>query len=37
MYSADVVAYVGLALSAGYTLIPLLAGFKKKYTLKRQK
>ena len=37
MYSADVVAYVGLAVSAGYTLIPLLAGFKKKYTLKRQK
>ena len=37
MYSADVVSYVGLALSAGYTLIPLLAGFKKKYTLKRQK
>ena len=37
MYSADVVAYVGLALSAGYTLIPLLAGVKKKYTLKRQK
>lgn len=37
MYGADIVAIVGAVLSVGYALIPLITGFKKKYTLLRQK
>lgn len=37
MYDASTVAIVGVALALGYALIPLIAGFKKKYTLRRQK
>ena len=36
MYSAGIVALVGGALAIGYTLIPVLAGFRKGYTLKRK-
>ena len=36
MYSAGIVALVGGVLSIGYTLIPVLAGFRKGYTLKRK-
>ncbi len=37
MYGADIVAIVGVVLAVLYSLIPVLAGFKKKYTLQRQK
>lgn len=36
MYSAGTVAIVGAVLTVGYTFIPLLAGFKKGYSLKKQ-
>ena len=35
MYVAWVVAVVGIAMGAGYTLIPLVLGFKKGYTVKK--
>ncbi len=37
MYSADIVAIVGAVITVMYSLIPVLAGFKKKYTLQRQR
>ena len=36
MYNAGIVAIVGGVLAVLYTIIPVLAGFKKGYTLKRQ-
>ena len=36
MYSAGIVALVGGVLAVGYTLIPILAGFRKGYTLRRK-
>lgn len=35
MYQAWVVAVVGIAMGAGYALIPLVLGFKKGYTVKK--
>ena len=36
MYGAGIVALVGGVLAIGYTLIPVLTGFKKGYTLRRK-
>ena len=36
MYNAGIVALVGAVLAVGYTTIPILAGFKGKYTLSRK-
>jgi hypothetical protein len=37
MYGASTVAIVGAILALGYALTPVIVGFKKKYTLLRQK
>ena len=36
MYNASIVALVGAVLAVGYTIIPILAGFKGKYSLRRK-